>query len=142
MNAKFARNGIVMVVLIVGTLALLWTWLSSTTPSNQVGYSQFLSDVAAGQVASVEQQQETLNVTKVGTGGTYTVTVPSVLTVVYPTDMQAAAKTTGFNLPADIYKAKPVPDTGWFAVLITGAPAAHRDRRLHPVHDAPGSGHQ
>ncbi len=120
MNAKFARNGIVMLVLIVGTLALLWTWLSSSTPSTQVGYSQFLSDVAAGKVKSVEQQQETLTVTKADGNETYTVTVPSLLTVVYPTDMQAAAKTTGLTLPTDIYKAKPVPDTSWLGILITG----------------------
>ncbi len=117
MNAKFARNGIVMLVLIVGTLALLWTWLTSSSPSTAVGYSQFLTDVGAGSVQHVEQQQSTLTVTK--KDGTYQVTVPTVLTPVL-TDMQTAAKSTGVTLPPDIYKAKEAPDTSWLGILITG----------------------
>ncbi len=118
MNAKFARNGIVMLVLIIGTLALLWTWLTSSSPANPVGYSQFLTDVGAGSVLKVEQQQSTLTVTKKD-GTTYQVTVPTVLTPVL-TDMQTAAKSTGVTLPPDIYKAKEAPDTSWLGILITG----------------------
>ena len=40
MNPKFFRNGIVMLVLVVGTAALLFTWISaSSTPPIPVGYS-------------------------------------------------------------------------------------------------------
>ena len=118
MNAKFARNGIVMLVLIVGTLALLWTWLSSSTPSNSIGYSKFLSDVQNGLVTKVEQQQLALTVTKAD-GTTYTVTVPTVLTPVFA-DMQAAAKVGNQNLPSDVFGAKEAPDTSWLGILITG----------------------
>ena len=66
MNPKFFRNGIVMLVLVVGTAALLFTWLQNTSPAKPVGYSQFLSDVQAGIVTSVTQQGETLTVTSTG----------------------------------------------------------------------------
>ena len=119
MNAKFARNGIVMLVLIIGTLALLWTWLTSSTQPNTVGYSAFLANVQAGQVKSVEQQQDTLNVT--GTNAAYTVTVPPyVLTPVWQ-DMQAAAKAGNIQLTSDVYKAKAAPDTSWLGLLLTTA---------------------
>ena len=53
MNAKFLRNGIVMLVLVAGTVALLYTWVTSSAPSTSaVGYSQFYDDVKAGKVTS------------------------------------------------------------------------------------------
>jgi cell division protease FtsH len=118
LNPKFFRNGIVMLVLVVGTAALLFTWIQSTTPTNTVGYSAFLNDVAAGKVSQVVQQGDTLTV-KTAPTGTYTVTVPNVLTQVFP-DMVAAAKTTGKDLPNDVYKAEPAPDTSWLGLLLTG----------------------
>ena len=63
MNAKFFRNGIVMLVLVVGTVALLYTWLIQGTPGTPTGYSQFLSDVQGGKVSKVVQQDQTLTVT-------------------------------------------------------------------------------
>ena len=62
LNPKFFRNGIVMLVLVVGTAALLFTWIQSTTPTTPVGYSQFLSDVAANKVTSVDTAGRTLTV--------------------------------------------------------------------------------
>jgi cell division protease FtsH len=119
LNARFARNGIVMLVLIVGTLALLWTWLGQSTQANSVGYSQFLADVQKGSVSSVIQQQDSLTVTKAD-GSTYAVTVPSVLTKVYPDDMVAAAKAGGVTLPTGVFTVKPAPDTSWLGILVTG----------------------
>ncbi len=122
MNPKFFRNGIVMLVLVVGTAALLFTWLQSTTQAPQIGYSQFLNDVSKGNVTHVVQQGETLTVnTKDKPGSPYTVTVPApVVTKVYPDDMQAAAKAGNQELPADVYKADPTPDTSWLGLLLTG----------------------
>jgi cell division protease FtsH len=119
LNPKFFRNGIVMLVLVIGTAALLFTWIQSTTPTTQVGYSQFLSDVAANKVTSVEQQGDTLTVKVTGATNPYTVTVPSVLTQVL-NDMVASAKTNNVNLKPDIYKAVPAPDTSWVGLLLTG----------------------
>ncbi len=119
MNPKFFRNGIVMLVLVVGTAALLFTWINSTTQPNQIGYSQFLNNVADGKVKHVVQQGDTLTVTLDGTTAPYTVTVPSILTQVYP-DMLAAAKTKGLDLASDVFKAEPAPDTSWLGLLLTG----------------------
>ena len=117
MNPKFFRNGIVMLVLVVGTAALLFTWIQSTTPSTPVGYSKFLSDVETGQVTEVTQQGETLTVK--AKAGSYTVTVPSVLINVLD-DMNKAAARGDQTLSADIYKAEPAPDTSWLGLLLTG----------------------
>ncbi len=119
MNPKFFRNGIVMLVLVVGTAALLFTWMQGSTPANQQGYSQFLTDVRDGKVDTVTQQGETLTVKLLPpTGSTYTVTVPNILTQVFP-DMVAAAKAGGHDLNANIYKAEPVADTSWLGLVLT-----------------------
>jgi len=47
LNARFFRNGIVMLVLVVGTVVLLYTFLLQQPQSNTTGYSQFLADVQA-----------------------------------------------------------------------------------------------
>jgi cell division protease FtsH len=119
LNPKFFRNGIVMLVLVVGTAALLFTWIQSSTPPNTVGYSQFLTNVKEGQVGEVKQQGETLTV-KPKAGTPYTVTVPAPIVTKVLDDMVAAAKTTGQTLPAGIYTADPAPDTSWIGLLLTG----------------------
>ena len=77
MNPKFFRNGIVMLVLVVGTAALLFTWLQSTSTAPTVGYSQFLANVTDNKVTTVIQQGETLTVTGTAIPPNYTVTVPT-----------------------------------------------------------------
>ncbi|HEV8402165.1 MAG TPA: ATP-dependent zinc metalloprotease FtsH, partial [Candidatus Limnocylindrales bacterium] len=119
MNPKFFRNGIVMLVLVVGTAALLFTWMQGTTQTNTVGYSAFLTDVQKGNVESATQQGDTLTVKlKPPTGTTYTVTVPNILTQVYP-DMLAAAKAGGQDASTVTYKAEPAPDTSWLGLVLT-----------------------
>ena len=60
------RNGIVMLVLVVGTMALLYTFLMSSPTDQSVAYSQFLPNVQAGKVKIVEQQDLRLTVTDTG----------------------------------------------------------------------------
>jgi cell division protease FtsH len=116
LNPKFFRNGIVMLVLVVGTAALLFTWISTNTPAQTTGYSEFLNSVAAGEVTKVTQQGTTLTVEE--GNSTYTVTVPTVLTQVLP-DMVAAAERGGQD-PASInFRAEPAPDTSWLGLLLT-----------------------
>ena len=62
MNAKFLRNGIVMLVLVAGTVALLYTWVQSSSPHPQLGYSDFYKDVKEGNVTKVVQDGESLTV--------------------------------------------------------------------------------
>jgi cell division protease FtsH len=118
LNAKFARNGIVMFVLVVGTLVLLWQLLGQTSAANTTPYSQFLNNVQGGLVLNVSQQQSTLTVTPKGGGAPYTVTVPPILTNVY-VDMQAAAKAGNVTLAQDVFGAKDAPDTSWIGLLAT-----------------------
>jgi cell division protease FtsH len=119
LNPKFFRNGIVMLVLVVGTAALLFTWMQGTTQTTSVGYSAFLADVQGGKVESATQQGDTITVKlKPPTGSTYTVTVPNVLTQVYP-DMVAAAKAGGQDPSSVAYKAEPAPDTSWLGLVLT-----------------------
>jgi cell division protease FtsH len=119
LNPKFFRNGIVMLVLVVGTAALLFTWIQGSTQPTTIGYSQFLTNVKDNNVDTVVQQGETLTVTPAGGLTPYTVTVPSILTQVLP-DMIAAADAGGITLEADIFKADPTPDTSWLGLLLTG----------------------
>jgi len=124
LNPKFFRNGIVMLVLVVGTAALLFTWITTTSQPTTTGYSAFLTDVSQGKVEKVTQQGTTLTVETKATDGnptkTYTVIVPTVLTPVY-TDMQAAAAkgTPPAELPPDIFTANQAPDTSWLGLLLT-----------------------
>ena len=119
MNPKFFRNGIVMLVLVVGTAALLFTWITTTGQTTSTGYSAFLAQVSEGQVKKVTQQGTTLTVvTNDSPEKTYTVIVPTVLTQVWP-DMQAAARETGKTLEPDVFQATPAPDTSWLGLLLT-----------------------
>jgi cell division protease FtsH len=120
LNAKFLRNGIVMLVLVAGTVALLYTWVTSTTPSNSVGYSQFLSNVQSGQVQEVVQDGENLTVTPTGGGATYTVVVQNPITGNVYDDMVAAAAKGNQELPAGVYQRKETADTSWVGLLLTG----------------------
>jgi cell division protease FtsH len=121
LNPKFFRNGIVMLVLVVGTAALLFTWITTTSQPQTTGYSDFLNQVSQGKVAKVTQQGTTLTVETTSTPKeTYTVIVPTVLTPVF-TDMQAAAAkgTPPVELPADVFTANQAPDTSWLGLLLT-----------------------
>ena len=120
MNAKFLRNGIVMLVLVAGTVALLLTWVSSSTPPDTTGYSAFLADVKAGKVTKVVQDGETLTVTLVPGSVPYTVVVQNSITGEVLADMQKAAAGGDVTLPADVYARKPTADTSWVGLLLTG----------------------
>jgi cell division protease FtsH len=66
LNSRFLRNGIVTLVLIVGTAALLYMFLFSDQQVEPVPYDgqgSFLEKVAAGQVAEVTQRGNQLEVT-------------------------------------------------------------------------------
>ena len=122
MNPKFFRNGIVMLVLVVGTAALLFTWLTSSTTTTDTSYSQFLANVQKGEVSKVVQEDNKLTVSPV-TGQTYVVFAPGVPGLpnsdVYG-DMQAAAEKGNKTLGPEAYTVKPVADNSWFGLLLTG----------------------
>ena len=107
--------GCVVLVLLLGTSALAFTWISSTSTPPTVGYSRFLSDVTEGSVTRVAQQGTTLKVSADG-GGVYQVAVPTVLTDVYA-DITEAATTGGVAVPE--FVASPEPDTSWIGLTLT-----------------------
>ncbi len=119
MNPKFFRNGIVMVVLVLGTAALLFTWINASTPAVPVGYSEFLNQVQNGQVTEVTQEGDILTVKSTAPPGTYTVVVPSILTQVWD-NMVAAAEKGGRDLDPKVFRAIKAPDTSWLGLLLTG----------------------
>ncbi|MFM2105767.1 MAG: hypothetical protein RL338_799 [Chloroflexota bacterium] len=118
MNAKFFRNGIVMLVLVVGTVLLLYTWLIQTPNQPSVGYSKFLDDVQTGRVTTVVQREQSLTVTTSG-GETYVTVIPSVLTDVNA-DMKQAASAGGVSLDPNVYRAEKPQDSSWLGLLVTG----------------------
>jgi cell division protease FtsH len=119
LNPKFFRNGIVMLVLVVGTAALLFTWITASSTPQTTGYSEFLGDVAQGQVTEVTQQGTTLTVKTTGEGAAqYTVNVPTILTDVYG-DIKEAAKEGGQDPSKVAFTSTPAPDTSWLGLLLT-----------------------
>jgi len=120
LDRKFMRNGLLMLLLVVGTAALLFTWLNQTSGAKTLGYGEFLNNVSAGQVREVEQEQTILTVTPTASPPVkYTVVVPTVLTDVLA-DMRLAAEDGGQTWDPKIYKAKLAPDTSWIGLLLTG----------------------
>ncbi len=120
MNAKFLRNGIVMLVLVAGTVALLYTWVTSSTPATQDGYFKFLNDVKAGQVTKASQEGETVTVT-LKDNSTYTVVVPNAIMTNVASDMVTAAAAGNQPYPGpDMFYRKPTPDTSWIGLVLTG----------------------
>jgi cell division protease FtsH len=126
LNPKFFRNGIVMLVLVVGTVALLYTWISASNTMATKAYSgpkSFLEDIAKGNVEKVVQQGETLTVDLTTAAGgvpakpEYTVTLPNVLTQVSQ-DIRTAAEKGAVAEPT--FDPKPAPDTSWIGLLLTG----------------------
>ncbi len=144
MNPKFFRNGIVMLVLVVGTAALLFTWLTSSTTTTDTSYSQFLQNVQEGEVSKVVQEDNKLTVTP-PTGQTYVVFAPGVPGLpnsdVYG-DMQAAAEKGNKDArPGGLHR-----QAGRRQLVVRAAAdraaAAADHRRLHLLHDATGPGDQ
>ena len=84
------RNGLLMLVLVMGVSALLYTWLGASSPTRTMPYSgpgSFLEQVEQGLVSRVVQSGETLQVfdntkPKDATEPSYTVTIANVLTQV------------------------------------------------------------
>jgi cell division protease FtsH len=124
LNPRFMRNGLLMLVLVMGVSALLYTWLGSSTtdePHAYSGPSSFLQDVQDGKVRRVVQQGETLSVYLTDNSNdetpSYTVNVANVLTQVSQ-DIAAAAEAGNVGQP--VYLPKPAPDNSWIGLVVTG----------------------
>ena len=121
MNPKFMRNGLLMLVLVMGISALLYTWLAGSSPTQPIGWGQFLANVQGGEVAKVVQQDNTLTVT--GTDKRiYTVNAPGVPGVNgdYLKDVQAAAAAGGKTFDQTQYSVDKAADNSWLGLVLTG----------------------
>ncbi len=109
------RNGIVMLVLVAATAALLYALIQPAQPSPK-SYSDFQSDVKAGRVVTVVRQDTTLTVTLNDSNKTtYTVQSDSPQSGEW-----AVIQTWSPNAGKDIdYSVKPAPDTGWIVLILT-----------------------
>ncbi len=117
MNGKFLRNGIVMLVLVVGTVALLYTFLISSPSDQTVAYSQFLTNVSNGEVTKVEQQDLQLTVTGKTAEDTYVVIVPGIGFTDVFADVQAATP-EGSTIE---FSGKEASQSGQWVSLLIGA---------------------
>ena len=147
MNPRFMRNGLLMLVLVMGVSALLYTWLGANDDRRDQAYSgpgSFLARRRGRQGRQGHPEGETLSVFTSdqptnATEPAYTVTVANVLTQVSQ-DIAAAAARGG--VPEPTFDPKPAPDNSWIGLVLTGLAAADHHRRLHLLHDAPGPGHE
>jgi cell division protease FtsH len=121
LNPRFMRNGLLMLVLVMGVGALLYTWLAGSNTQQPVAYGQFLTYVGQGQVKSVSQQGNTLTVTDTS-GKAYTVTTPGLDGVNYNalTDIRQAAAAGGHPFDQNQYEVKPAADNSWVGLVLTG----------------------
>jgi cell division protease FtsH len=112
------RNGIVMLVLVAATAALLYALIQPAQPTAR-SYSQFELDVKSGQVTTVVRQETTLTVTLNDSAKTtYTVVSDS------PYQGEAAVVEqwlidAGLKPSSVDYKVSPPPDTGWLVLIAT-----------------------
>ena len=125
MNTRFLRNGVVMLILVVGTAALLYTIAIPSTQEKTIPYSggtdSFLGLVSQGKVAKVVQQDPKLEITL--TDGTVVASqVPSPYSTNVVNDIVATCKATGATCdPSKIEViAQDAPQTGqWLGLLIS-----------------------
>jgi cell division protease FtsH len=120
LNSKFLRNGIVMLVLVVGTMALLYTFLMAPPNDQAVAYSKFLANVQAGDVSRVEQQDMRLTVTA-RDGSTYTVIVPGVGFTNVFADVREAAEAGGIAPGTIEFEGLQANQSGQWISLLIGA---------------------
>jgi len=133
LNSRFLRNGLLTVVLVVGTAALLYMFLFQKAPTAEIPYSGISAAgaaesleqrVAAGQVATIVQQGDILNVTLTSStppatkGDQVTARVPSALTQVSADVAAWCTASAGVCTSAPALTAEAASDGAWLSVLL------------------------
>jgi cell division protease FtsH len=114
LNTRFLRNGIVMLVLVVATAALLYALIQPSQPA-QKSYSEFQQDVKAGKVATIVRKETTLTITPSDGGSPYTVQSDSPANGEWDMIQEWAPQYVK-NME---YSVDPPADTGWIVVLLS-----------------------
>src|SRR5205814_715719 len=119
LNPRFMRNGLLMLVLVMGVGALLYTWLAGANTTQPIGWGQFLSNVEQGQVSKVVQQDQTLTITGKDTKQ-YTVIAPVFpgLDVDVLTKIEAAAQQGGHPFDQTQYTVEKAADNSWVGLVL------------------------
>jgi cell division protease FtsH len=107
------RNGIVMLVLVAATAALLYALIQPSQPSTK-SYSDFYKDITSGNVTTIVRQDTTLTVTDAN-GNSYTVIDDA------PANGDFSIFQTWSipNLKSISYTNEKPADTGWIMLLIS-----------------------
>ncbi len=130
MNSRFLRNGIVTLVLIVGTAALLYMFIFPPNDDNTIPYNgpdSFLALVANGEVNKVTQRGQQLEIElkqtdpQTGKNVIKTSLVPSEFTSNVNNDVTlACANSPATCSAAPVVAGAPPSDSGaWFGVILT-----------------------
>ena len=122
MNPRFMRNGLLMLVLVMGVSALLYTWLGASSQTKEIGWGQFLSNVAAGEVDKVTQQDQVLTIKPKPSGEDYTVVAPVFpgLNIDVLQKIQDAATAGNHPFDQNNYTLKQAADNSWIGLVLTG----------------------
>jgi cell division protease FtsH len=128
LNSRFLRNGVVTLVLIVGTAALLYMFIFQPDQKKPIPYDgegSFLSLVAAGQVKEVTQRGIELEIIKTeidpqtNKPAIVTSRVPSEFATDIRTDMIAACERSAQCTQVPNLAGGPPPDSGaWWTLII------------------------
>jgi cell division protease FtsH len=121
LNPRFMRNGLLMLVLVMGVSALLYTWLGSGPQTQELGWGPFLNKVQAGEVKKVVQQDTVLTVTDTS-DKVFTVVAPGVpgVNANYLDDIQEAAAAGGQTFDQANYSVMRAADNSWIGLVLTG----------------------
>ena len=128
MNSRFLRNGIVTLVLVVGTAALLYMFIFPDNKSDAIPYSgsgSFLELVSKGDVSKVTQRGQALEIELTTTDPATqkaivkTSNVPSELATNVQADITAHCQSPECTTAPQVVGA-PASDSGqWLSVLVT-----------------------
>jgi cell division protease FtsH len=122
LNPRFMRNGLLMLVLVMGVSALLYTWLGASSQTKETGWGQFLTYVAEGKVDTVTQQDQVLTIKPTDGTPEYTVIAPVFpgLNIDVLQKIQEAATTGGHPFDQNHYTLKQAADNSWIGLVLTG----------------------
>ncbi len=130
MNSRFLRNGIVTLVLVVGTAALLYMFIFPGPADKALPYSgtnSFLEAVSKGQVSKVTQRGQLLEIelknidTATGKPEVKTSLVPNELRTDVQTDVATACSSTPTTCAQapNVVGAAPSDSGAWLSILLT-----------------------
>jgi len=129
LNSRFLRNGIVTLVLVVGTAALLYMFIFPSNEKEPIPYSgqgSFLELVEQGQVATVTQRGQTLDIEKTTIDpqttkpALETSLVPSELATNVQFDIDAAcASSEQCTTPPTLVGAPASDGSAWLGILLS-----------------------